>query len=268
MQIIRSISTALFLALCAAAQAHATASDWHHVEGGAIRIVTAGAPDADGLLRGALEIRLAPGWKTYWLDPGESGVPPTLDIVAGAQDATVEMGFPAPRRFDDGYSLWTGYDEPVSLALTLKLPDAKTPARLEANVFLGVCETICIPVQAQLTFDTQASATDPEHASVVAAAFAALPGPARRDFGAHATDVSDDAMLVEATLPQGARALDLFVAGTETLSLGMAERQAGDEGAAVFRVPVLGRAQQSPGESVLYTLVTTAGAVTGELVLP
>src|SRR5690606_16478618 len=104
------------------AAAHAAASDWYHVEGGSVRVVTSGVPDENGVLRGALEIRLKRGWKTYWRDPGSSGVPPTLDVAVGDRTAPVEIGFPAPQRFDDGYAEWAGYDEPVALALSLHLP--------------------------------------------------------------------------------------------------------------------------------------------------
>ena len=247
--------------------AQAASSGWHHVEGGAIRIVTSGEPDAGGQLRGALEIRLKPGWKTYWRDPGASGVPPTLTASSGNDDAAVAIGFPPPSRFDDGYASSAGYDHPVSLALTIALPQAKPrPARLEASVFLGVCETICIPVQATLSFDPRDGTHAPEDATVVRDAFAALPAPARPGFSAAAERIGDDELVIAATLPAGTRALDLFVAGSATLTLGTPERQgAATEGR--FRVPVALRSGDG-AEWVAYTLVTDAGAVSGTIELP
>src|SRR5690606_34329721 len=201
----RTLSALCFMRACATATgAQAASSGWHHVEGGSIRIVTSGNPDGDGLLRGALEIRLKPGWKTYWRDPGAAGVPPTLTASAGGSDAAVEIGFPAPGRFDDGYAQSAGYDRPVALALTLRLPeDANPPARLQADVFLGVCETICIPVQATLSFEPGSGSEQPEHAAVVKAAFDALPAPARPGFAAEAGAVDDKAIMVETALPEG-----------------------------------------------------------------
>jgi hypothetical protein len=55
------------------------ASAWEMVPHGAARLV-AGAThkSADGLwLRAGIEIRLDPGWHTYWRYPGDSGVPRT-----------------------------------------------------------------------------------------------------------------------------------------------------------------------------------------------
>lgn len=253
------------LACACSTLAQAASSGWHHVEGGAIRIVTSGEPGPGGHLRGALEIRLKPGWKTYWLDPGASGVPPTLTASAGDKDTAVAIGFPPPRRFDDGYAPWAGYDHPVSLALTIALPQ-RTPARLDASVFLGVCETICIPVAATLSFDPRDGTHAPEDAKVVKDAFAALPAPARPGFSAAAARVGDDEILIETALPAGARVLDLFVAGSATLALGTPERQ-GAEPDGLFRVPVALRTGDH-AEEVAYTLVTDAGAVSGTMELP
>jgi DsbC/DsbD-like thiol-disulfide interchange protein len=43
----------------------AASSPWAAGTGVRVRLVTTGAPDAKGLVKGALAIDLAPGWKTY-----------------------------------------------------------------------------------------------------------------------------------------------------------------------------------------------------------
>ncbi|MGO4839085.1 protein-disulfide reductase DsbD domain-containing protein, partial [Rhizobiaceae sp. 2RAB30] len=134
------------------AHALASSSSWLETQGGRVRLVTAGAPDAQGVLAGALEIDLLPGWKTYWRDPGEAGVPPVLDVSGSKNVASAELSFPAPQRFDDGYSKWAGYKHSIALPVkfTLKGPGA---GGIDANIFLGICETICIPVQGRLQVD-------------------------------------------------------------------------------------------------------------------
>ena len=247
------------------AGAGAASSGWHEVEGGAVRLVTGGEANEAGALRAALEIRLKPGWKTYWRDPGASGVPPTLAARADGAQAPVEIGFPPPARFDDGYASSAGYDRPLALALEFSLPEgASLPARLSADIFLGVCETICIPVQATLSLALSDGDRTGADAAAVEAAFAALPTPARPGFAAGAAAIADDAITVEATLPEGVHALDLFVAGTDELVLGMAER-AGE--AAIFRVPIAARSDDAAAR-LPYTLVTDAGAVSGFIELP
>lgn len=261
----RLVALAAFSFLVLPQAAQAASSEWHHVRGGSVRIVTSGLPDENGLMRGALQIDLKPGWKTYWLDPGSSGVPPQLAVHAGAEEVRAQIAFPAPQRFDDGYDQWAGYDKPVALALTLQLPaDADVTAHFDASTFLGVCETICIPVQAELPFNPLDNAGNAEHRQIVASAFAALPGEASDDFFASAIEADENAILVEATLPAGSQAGDLFMAGSDTLMLGVPEPAGRSENGILFKVPVVHRTGNAP-ESLAYTLVTSGGAVSGRI---
>ena len=145
-----SAAYAVLLMLLASTPAHASSSDWFETEGARVRLVTTGKPAADGTLKGILDIELKPGWKTYWRDPGDAGVPPTLDVSANPNITGAKFDFPAPQRHDEGDFQWAGYDYPVALPVTFTLKDPGGPATIDAAVFLGVCETICIPVQAKL----------------------------------------------------------------------------------------------------------------------
>ena len=254
----------LALVVPGAPQAHAAASEWHHLDGASIRLVTAGTPGVDGELLGALEIRLKPGWKTYWQDPGDSGVPPSVRIIQGENETAPEIGFPAPRRFDDGYANWAGYDRSLALALTVREQPSTKSGPLTADVFIGVCETICVPVQATLTLDPAAEANNADHATIVAAAFAALPGPARPGFGLDLADSADEhAINLDAEVPRGVQIVDLFVSGSEGMMLGAPVRRA-EGGRTTFRVP----ATSTGGKTLSYTLVTSAGSVHGTIQLP
>src|SRR5271165_751424 len=91
----------LVIGIAAAAPcAHAAdASAWDGDARSAVRLI-AGAADG-ATLRAGVEIRLAPGWKTYWRYPGDSGVPPRFDFAGSTnvQQATVQ--WPTPHRFAD-----------------------------------------------------------------------------------------------------------------------------------------------------------------------
>ena len=54
---------------------------------------------SDGLYTAALEIRLAPGWKTYWRAPGEAGFPPQFDFSSSRNLENLEIIWPAPMLF-------------------------------------------------------------------------------------------------------------------------------------------------------------------------
>ena len=178
-----ALASVALASLAAISPANASSSQWYEAEGGRVRLVTTGPADDKGVLQGALEIDLKPGWKTYWRDPGDAGVPPTLDASASSNIASAELSFPAPHRFDDGFAIWAGYKEPVSFPVAFTLTDARQPATIEAKVFLGICETICIPVQATFAVDPASDPDNADDAAVVQAALDALPGPEQPDFG-------------------------------------------------------------------------------------
>lgn len=264
----RLLALSTVIAAGCASGALASSSPWHKAEGARLRILTSGAPDAAGRLKGALQIDLKPGWKTYWRDPGGSGVPPEIDISSSTNIASFEMAYPAPIRFDDESGPWIGYKHSVVFPMTFQLAAPGQPAKIAAEVFIGVCETICIPFQASLSFDPSRDPDNADHAAVIAKAAGALPGAAEADFGATLLSTDEDGMQVAARFPGDPDQADLFVAGTDGYALGTPEKRAAD-GKTVFAVPVIERPETKPqGKGLPYTLVTQAGAVEGFLPYP
>ncbi|WP_051231388.1 protein-disulfide reductase DsbD domain-containing protein [Kaistia adipata] len=173
----RPLIATAFLALTTLPAA-ATVGPWVGADKVHVRIV-ATPPRADGALHGAIEIALAPGWKTYWRNPGDAGVPPRFDFSASvnARDAVVD--FPAPERVDDGYAASNVYRDRVILPLSLKVPEPDAPVRLDVVLDIGVCEAICIPVNLRARVEVSADAADQDGAPMIERARAALPGPGR-----------------------------------------------------------------------------------------
>jgi DsbC/DsbD-like thiol-disulfide interchange protein len=246
--------------------AAASSSRWAEAEGGAVRLVTAGAPDAAGILRGALQIELKPGWKTYWQDPGDTGVPPKISL-SGASLA--DVAYPVPQRFNDAGAVWNGYEAPVTFALRLKMPGNKAD-EIDAHVFLGICQSICIPLQANLKLDPGSDPGNAEDAAVVEKAFESVPAAARSGFRVtEAKPQGSDALRLEAELPAPGSQAQLFLAAPEGYSFGPPTRleAAGDK--AAFSVPVYDRPKDGgPGPAAAYTLVQGESAVEGTVRLP
>ncbi|TGQ63644.1 hypothetical protein EN829_030690 [Mesorhizobium sp. M00.F.Ca.ET.186.01.1.1] len=248
--------------------AAASSSAWYSSEGGKVRLVTSGKPDSAGRIQGVLDIALKPGWKTYWRDPGDAGVPPQLDISASTNVADARLSFPAPQRHDDGYGKWAGYNQPVSLPVVFTLSSARDAAIIDADVFLGICETICIPVQTRLTVDPGSDPDNAEDAELVKRSFAALPGPAKPDFGINVLPGDHESLVVEASFPGDPAAADFFVAGEHDYMFGSPSRSEKD-GKLIFTVPILDRPSTTPTDGGLhYTLTSSAGAVEGLLPFP
>lgn len=130
-----------------------------------------------GVLLGGVGFKLDPGWKTYWRTPGDSGIPPRLDFSKSENVETVNVLWPAPKKFDDGaggFSL--GYLDQVVVPLRIVVKHADKPVTLRAHIAYAVCEKLCVPVEAEveLPFVSVASTQD----SVLGAALDTVPKPA------------------------------------------------------------------------------------------
>jgi DsbC/DsbD-like thiol-disulfide interchange protein len=260
-----SAALGLFAMITGATPVLASSTDWFETQGGRVRLITSGKPDADGRLQGILDIDLDPGWKTYWRDPGDAGVPPQLDIAASTNISSAELDFPAPQHHDDGYSKWAGYDQSVALPVTFHLKSAGEPAMIDAHVFLGICETICIPVSTKLSLDPASDPDNADDAALVSAAQEALPGAEQPDFNVKITSSDEKSLLVEATFPGNPMSADFFIAGGQGYSFA-APRRIEKDGKTLFSVEILSRPERAPTEGGLhYTLVSDAGSVSGIL---
>ncbi len=253
--------------LVAATPALASSTDWFEVEGGAVRLITAGKPDASGRFSGILDIMLKPGWKTYWRDPGDAGVPPQIDISGSVNVTSAVLDFPAPQHHDDGYSKWAGYDQSGAFPITFTVDAPDAASTIQASIFLGICETICIPVQTSFSLDPGLDPDNPDDVAAVNAALESLPRPADPSFGVAPVSVAGGIMLVEATVGDAATA-ELFVAADAGYIFAQPERIERD-GKLFFSIEVLDRPAAIPtGPGLHYTLATAAGAAAGLLPYP
>src|SRR6266568_4360744 len=87
------------------------ASPWDEGLQSAARLVAARASGTGaGLVyRSGVEIKLNPGWKTYWRYPGDSGVPPAFDFSKSENVKSVKVLYPTPHLFSDETGQSLGY---------------------------------------------------------------------------------------------------------------------------------------------------------------
>ena len=228
----------------------AATSPWVETPGGDVRLVALPAAE-DGSVRAMLDIRLHDGWKTYWRDPGGSGIPPSI-AIAGAELRSV--GFPAPRRLGDAGGHYIGYDAPVRLPLSLARAEG---GAITATIFIGVCKEICIPVQAALTADASAEGfASPLEETAIAEAEATLPGAADAHFRPLSGRWSADGKTVTVRFeaPEDGPLPDVFLSG-EPFEFGAAGPVRREGGALAAEVPVLHRPKAGlSGNPILLTL--------------
>src|SRR5881392_1046104 len=190
------------------------ASPWQRDGHSAVRLLAGSRSSA--VLLGGIAFQLDAGWKTYWRNPGDSGVPPRFDFSKSENIEAVTVLWPAPTKFDDGsggYSL--GYHNQVVLPLRIVAKNADKPVTLRADINYAVCDKLCIPVEAsaELAITSVASTED----SALFAALDTVPKPANVGDPTPLTirDVKRDGkstVLVDVAVPD-TRPVDLFVEG-------------------------------------------------------
>ncbi|MFZ6761807.1 protein-disulfide reductase DsbD family protein [Pseudoroseomonas sp. WGS1072] len=126
---------------------------------------------------------LAPGWHTYWINPGDAGTPPELALTGPEGTAATGFDWPAPDRIPFGPLVNYGYENQVLLPLTVTPPADLRPGdvlTLEATASWLVCEQVCIPEEGVFRLDLPVEAAprpDPALAGAFREAEAALPRP-------------------------------------------------------------------------------------------
>ncbi len=156
--------------------ARSRAADSSALDGGArssLRLIAGTPASGQGFLRAGIEIKLAPGWKTYWRYPGDSGVMPRFDFAASTNVQSVAVAWPAPHSWRDAGGASIGYKDKVILPLRIVAQNPAQPVRLALAFDYAICERVCVPESgsAELRLPT----TAPEQDAALAAAEAQVP---------------------------------------------------------------------------------------------
>lgn len=100
-----------------------------------------------------LNQRIIPHWHTYWVNPGDSGLPTTIEWNLAKGATAGEIQWPIPNRFKLGTVTNYGYSDEVTLLSSITIPkDIKEGDTfpISAKVNWLVCQEICIPQEATL----------------------------------------------------------------------------------------------------------------------
>ena len=121
----------------------------------------------------AVNIKLAPGWHTYWKNPGDAGMAPSVAWELPKGITASAFQWPYPQRLVDEGIVTFGYGGEVAFLARI-VPAAGVPMGdtlpIKAKVSLLVCKDICVPEGAEAEVDLPVragtSATDPAAAQL------------------------------------------------------------------------------------------------------
>ena len=123
-----------------------------------------------------LRQKLAPGWHTYWKNPGDAGTPPEVRLILPEGVTGGEITWPGPDRYTYGPLVNFGYETEIVFPIAVTVPQTAQPGQpltIEAKAEWLVCERECIPETGSFKLDVPVSATPTAATADVTAAFAA-----------------------------------------------------------------------------------------------
>jgi len=124
-----------------------------------VRIIPGWHTD-DGHHVGALQVTLAPGWKTYWRAAGENGFPPVFRWGGSRNIDGVEMLWPRPDILMAGGTEILGFSHELILPIRFQAGEPGHEIHAKGVVELGVCREVCMPVQIPFSADLTPSDAD------------------------------------------------------------------------------------------------------------
>ncbi len=132
-----------------------------------------------------LHLEMKPGWHTYWRNPGDAGLPTTIDWSLPPGFSAGEIRWPTPQHIVQGDAGSYGYTGAADLLAPITAPKSATighQVTLAAAASWLVCQRMCIPGGAKFSLDLPVEIAPPAPDRAVASLFAAarrqLPVPA------------------------------------------------------------------------------------------
>jgi len=131
-----------------------------------------------------LQLVVKPGWHVYWQNPGDSGLPTSIDWKLPPGFSPGPINWPVPEHFVQNGIGNYGYAGTVDLLVPVAVPNglaAGQTALLQAEASWLSCSDICIPGSQKLSLSLPAAAHSAPNAAteqLFAAARRRLPAPA------------------------------------------------------------------------------------------
>jgi thiol:disulfide interchange protein/DsbC/DsbD-like thiol-disulfide interchange protein len=126
-----------------------------------------------------LKLEHKPHWHTYWKNPGDSGLPTTLQWTLPAGVSAGEVQWPTPGRLPIGPLMNFGYDGTLLLPVAVTVPAGFKADNLDVKLRADwlVCKDVCIPEGGDFVLRVPANAATGGHGALFQAAQAAMPIP-------------------------------------------------------------------------------------------
>ena len=199
-----------------------------------------------------LQLTHQPEWHTYWKNPGDSGLPITLQWTLPHGVSAGDIGWPLPKKIPVGNLVNYGFDGTVLLPVPLiitpdfkaSLPSADLEIKLKATWL--VCRLECVPQDGEFALRLPIRGSTAINAAAFEASFKAQPTPVRGD---SQIEVAGNRLKVTlAGLPPGlqGQTLELFPETPEVIETSAQWTQAWQGARWTAELPLSGQRSQNP----------------------
>jgi len=270
--IVGSVATATFAGVKVSLAAEFS-SPWQDNPYARARLISTGYSDTENnsqTVNAGVHIEIDAGWKTYWRNPGGSGIPTQINWAGSTNVQSIEVRWPAPKRFIDKYGMTIGYKNEIVLPVKILPLDANAPVQLSLELNYAVCLDICLPVNAKM-----ALAIKPENQSTgpfkrkLARFIKKIPQPSKPSQGLRLRklDLTGDdkqvTLLFEVENPKDDALVDVFVEGADVLFFNTPKKIINKGAVSLVEVSVSGAksAKALEGNKLRFTLVGEKSSV-------
>lgn len=234
-------------------RADASASPEQHARVELISLFDSISP-ADRSTWVALKFTIDPGWHLYWVNPGESGIPPTVKWTLPEGFSAGPLLFPTPHRITDpSGSRIFGYESELVLPVKISWTDSPSEfdtIEIKADVSWLVCREVCLAESgpAAVSLPVKSKPVETIHAPDITAWLEQVPVEQPADEQTSAV-FENDRFVWRFELPAGVDRFEIFPLPPEGAILDLETRQTGR------RVEVIGRPSGAFSDGDLFSIV-------------
>ncbi|MFL6733524.1 MAG: protein-disulfide reductase DsbD family protein [Sphingomicrobium sp.] len=127
-------------------------------------LLAEGPAQAGGDVELAFHMRTNPGWHGYWLNPGDAGLPMTVEWTLPKGASVGELRYPVPSRLLIAGLMNYVYEREYAVLVRLKVParaSGTLPIRAKAS-WLACTDRICVPEKGDLSLDLPVGSDAPD----------------------------------------------------------------------------------------------------------